>query len=966
VRGKIYYKHNSFDMKNFWQYKMFNNLHKNSLSFLLIMTLVLNAFLPTLVKAEESTTLVETDISEPVAVAEISSGDAISVSILDSKVNTNEINTNTPIENTEEIVTSSSDSLSPNSTNTDITAEETPLSDIENSDQDELTVSLNNTATSTSDATTTANTGGNTVEADEFMTETGDTVSYVELTNVVNTNIVNSTGLIDFIHDVLGYENFDMRDIFSDIFSTLSTAETTVPCGQNICNTASLLVDLANQANIYNNISVTANTGDNSALGVGAITTGDAYASANVVNMANTNIVDSNYLLLVFNNFSDLAGSLVLPNSDFFQTFLTQNHNQFNQLHSSNTASISNNVETLSNTGDNSIEGNGTSTIVTGNATSQSHTENIINQNLINANSFSILIRVQGDWTGDIFGLPEGMSWENTSDGIRLFYNPENDNSQNSSTITNITNDANITNNVKVFALTGDNEINGNDGDSQIQTGDAVANATIMNIANTNVVGSNWINLIFNIYGNWSGDIAFGQPDLWLGLSAQGNNRIVMRPGSEMSYTYTIFNRGDVTAKNVMLESEFPLSSLNLTSTLIDSDTNDGKTIWSIGDIKAGETKEITVPAKIIDTYGQNGQIPLPFSAYVYSDQKDANAEDNSDSLMMYVGQGSKKHKPSYTFPAKFIIEKTADKTEAKAGEAVNYSVKLINRGGPIFDSLLVDTLRDSDGNIISEQTWPLDKIKNGETITITYTINLPSNIKDGIYTNTAQLVGLHGSESKKYQTPYESIIAEHKLAVGNIPQGEVLGASISICTPYLTTYPRQYRDNNLEEVIKLQNFLKQYVTKNIEVNGTFDDNTRIAVESFQQQYKDDILSPWNMTKSSGYVYYTTQKKINEIMCGDTTEFPLTLEQENEIQYFKINHDLVETDKLLFSINTTNLNSSDIVNGTDNSEAVLSLESEYLPTYLWPNNNLGKNTLSYLRLNNWLYLFRNTQTAYLY
>jgi hypothetical protein len=207
-------------MKNFWQYKMFNNLHKNSLSFLLIMTLVLNAFLPTLVKAEESTTLVETDISEPVAVAEISSGDAISVSILDSKVNTNEINTNTPIENTEEIVTSSSDSLSPNSTNTDITAEETPLSDIENSDQDELTVSLNNTATSTSDATTTANTGGNTVEADEFMTETGDTVSYVELTNVVNTNIVNSTGLIDFIHDVLGYENFDMRDIFSDIFST--------------------------------------------------------------------------------------------------------------------------------------------------------------------------------------------------------------------------------------------------------------------------------------------------------------------------------------------------------------------------------------------------------------------------------------------------------------------------------------------------------------------------------------------------------------------------------------------------------------------------------------------------------------------------------------------------------------------------------------------------------------------------
>lgn len=957
-------------MKNCWQHKMFNNLQKNSLSFLLIMTLVFNTFLPILVKAEEIATITETETPEPTSVVEISTGDAISVLTLDSEINTNEISTSDPIEeDAEEIATTTPNPISPNSTSTDEnTTENATTTETEIANPDELTVNLTNVATSTTNSTTTANTGSNAVEADEFVTATGDAVSYVELTNVVNTNIINSTGLIDFIREVLGYENFDMRDTFMDIFNSLGTAESTAICSELVCDPDSLFVDLVNQVNINNNISVTANTGDNSALGTGAITTGDAYASANIVNMANTNIVDSNYLLLVFNNFSDLAGSLVLPNSDFFQTFLTQNHGQTSLFNATNSATITNTGETVANTGDNSIEGNGTSAIETGNATSLSHTENIINQNLLNSDSFSMLIRVHGDWTGNIFGLPEGMEWENTSEGIRLYYNPENDSNQNSSTVANITNDANITNNVSVFALTGDNEISSNNGTSQIKTGDAIADSTIMNIANTNVVGSNWINLIFNIFGNWSGDIAFGQPDLWLGLSAQGNNRIVMRPGSEMSYTYTIFNRGDVTAKNVMLESEFPLSSLELTSAITDNDANDGKTIWSIGDIKAGETKEITVPAKIVATYGQNGQLPLPLSATVYSDQSDANDEDNSDSLIIYVNEASKKHKPSYTFLSKFVIEKSADKTQAQAGDDVNYTIKLVNRGGPIFDSLLVDTLRDSEGNILSEQTWPLDKIKNGETITITYTVNLPIDIKDGIYTNTAQLVGMHGSESKKYRTPYESTMVEHKLTVGNLPEGEVLGASISTCTPYLTTYPRQHKDNNFAEVIKLQNFLKQYVMTDIEVSGTFDDNTRLAVESFQQQYKDDILSPWNMSTGSGYVYYTTQKKINEIMCDEAVEFPLTTEQEKEIEYFKANKNEIDSGDWLFSVNTLDTTSDDIAK-EEMEDNTLTLEPEknyeHLPAYLRPNFHLNSD-ISYLRLNNWRYLFRSSNTALLY
>ena len=978
-------------MKNYWHCKKFNNLQKNILPLLLILALALNTFLPTLAEAEENSTSTDTGITESTETntAEISTGDAVAGLNQESVVNTNEINTTTAKSDEETTSTSTTDTISSNSTTTEENQEDranststnpTPSetassttdtesavgTSTENTAPTNLSVDIDNAATSTNDATTTANTGNNsitdngtsTIETNEFVTETGDAVAYVDLTNVINTNIVNSTGLIDFIREVLGYENFDMRDTFMDIFNSLNTAESTAACGEVTCDPNTLLVNLINQANIYNNISVTANTGGNSATGTGSITTGDAYASANVVNMANTNIVDSNYLLLVFNNFSDLAGSLVLPNSDFFQTFFNQNQSQSGQFNFSNSANVNNNVDTTANTGNNSITGNGTSTIETGNSTSLSHTENIINQNFLNSNSFSMLIRVHGDWTGNIFGLPDGMGWEMTSEGIRLFYSPEGANSQNSSTIANITNDATVTNNVNVFALTGDNKISGNNGTSQIETGDAIADSTIMNIVNTNVVGSNWINLIFNIYGNWSGDIAFGQPDLWLGLSAEGNNRMVMGPGNELSYTYTIFNRGDVAAKNVILESEFPLSSLALNSNFTDHDSNDGKTVWSIGNIKAGETKEITVPAKIADTYGQNGQLPLPLSAVVYGDQKDANSEDNSDTLMIYVGKDKKqKDQPSRTFPAKFVIEKSADKTQAEPGDSVNYTIKLTNRGGPVFDSLLVDTLRDADGNILSEQEWPLEKIKNDETITITYTINLPKDLKDGIYTNTAQLVGLHGSKNKKYQIPYESAIVHHKLAVGDLPQGEVLGLSVSTCSPYITTYLRQYGNNDPEEVIKLQNFLKQYVDGNVDVTGIFDTETRLAVESFQQQYASDILAPWNMSTSSGYVYFTTQKKINEIMCGGTIEFPLTSEQEKEINYFQTNKNRMNSNDWLYSVNNNE-------ETNNNTNALLPNNYDNLPAFLRPGFQLNSD-ISYLRLNNWRYLFRGNGTAFL-
>jgi len=50
--------------------------------------------------------------------------------------------------------------------------------------------------------------------------------------------------------------------------------------------------------------------------------------------------------------------------------------------------------------------------------------------------------------------------------------------------------------------------------------------------------------------------------------------------------------------------------------------------------------------------------------------------------------------------------------------------------------------------------------------------------------------------------------------------------------------------------------------------NGIFDQQTENAVRAFQSKYMSDVMGPWGATQSSGYVYITTLKKVNEIACN--------------------------------------------------------------------------------------------------
>ncbi|MEK7609995.1 MAG: peptidoglycan-binding domain-containing protein [Patescibacteria group bacterium] len=104
-----------------------------------------------------------------------------------------------------------------------------------------------------------------------------------------------------------------------------------------------------------------------------------------------------------------------------------------------------------------------------------------------------------------------------------------------------------------------------------------------------------------------------------------------------------------------------------------------------------------------------------------------------------------------------------------------------------------------------------------------------------------------------------------------------------SISCPLITHFLKKDGNNDKNQMIKLQTFLRNTERLNVEVNGVFDQKTEDAVKIFQKRYQESVLGPWDASRATGFIFITTQKKINQIACKQ----PLTLSGE-ELQ--KINN----------------------------------------------------------------------------
>ena len=749
------------------------------------------------------------------------------------------------------------------------------------------TVTSENHATTTNQANSEATTGDNEAAAGggNAVIATGNAVATANVINTINTNIVNSTGALYLLNRLFG-GTLDLSSLFSSSFSPSGNGG---PCTLSTCDQEGTMyqVHSTSTAKLTNDVVVRASTGGNNATstdGGAYIQTGHAGAAANVVNVANTNIVDSNYLLVSVNNLGNLFGDIVLPGASFFSELFSSNRPTAGNVSvtNENDATLTNNVSAEANTGDNAATTTGDGeggTIATGNAAASANTANVVNTNLFGGTAIHLLFRVNGNWNGSVFGAPPGLSWSQTPYGLEL-YSDGSAQSAGGTPISNLdvsnNNTADIENNVSVVALTGDNKAEGGDG-SSIQTGDAYAGANTINVVNTNVVGQNWILAVFNIMGDWSGNLSFGQTDLWVGARAEGD----MTPGSLVDFTLTVTNLGNAAANDAVLHAAFDNDLLEVLGDDLD---------WALGALPAGGTVERTFQARIAEGL-RAGQHPVQLTATAESHEPDADDSNNTDHLSLVVDNGEYVEyynlMSEMTPPSDLRITKTASTNTVTAPGSVDYEVLIENLGGPAYHAELVDVLVDENDNVIHEQVWPLDTIYPNEAITITYTVEFEEGTASGTYTNYAQVYAItrHWSLDPFYGSFGDSEEVTTEVEVIGGPEIEIVEKSAEYCLPLITSYLREGQDNDPAEVQKLQQFLRDQGYTTVLNTGIYDAATQAAVTDYQEAHADEILSPWGAPGGTGYVYYTTQKHINETYCDE--EFPLTERQLAEIRRLK-------------------------------------------------------------------------------
>jgi hypothetical protein len=653
------------------------------------------------------------------------------------------------------------------------------------SSNENINIEAANNSSVKNNSTTTANTGSNQIVAaigtsTEFMGTTTDTnasstdlagtstdamgtstivtgnaLALSDILNYLNINVLNSQTLVAILN-VLSQNHavLDLRALLGGLNTSVDCTSCDLSTTTLAMGSGSLTASSTNVSELTNNVSVEANTGNNSISSStdAVIATGDAYAVANVVNAVNLNLINSDYKYVVINSLGSWNGDMVLPANEFFAGYLSGLSGSgagyvTTAAYVQNQATVQNSVETSADTGNNSSLGNGG--IQSGNSYSSSNVINEVNQNYLGDSSVLLTFNIFGQWTGHAFNLPQGFTAQSTPNGFEIsgfLTNISGSNGVGANVFgplqLSLANSASILNNINVTAGTGNNSATGTN--SFIRTGNAYSSANVLNLVNTNAVNSNLLKGVFNVFGDWSGNLSFGEPDLKLAVSYEqlGNGK----PGSPIRFDYEITNNGDAPAHNVKLFHNIPSSYISMEFP-----------VRSIGTLSPGETRTLSGMGTVM------GGIPLGETLVqnviiVTQDEPDANLSDNTASAQILVVRQLQTGSSSYSNPGvnsgagglpTFTIVKTSNATTSiQASSSVQFEVKVVNTGGYANNAALVDRVTDSAGKVLHEERWILGAVDAGEEITVGYQMDFAASTTPGGYVNSAWIESLDGQFS--------------------------------------------------------------------------------------------------------------------------------------------------------------------------------------------------------------------------
>lgn len=270
-------------------------------------------------------------------------------------------------------------------------------------------VEVNTTATSLTGENQT-----NSESSKESVIQTGDAIASANSVTFANTTLLNSNFLFMIINI---YDTYTGDFIFPSI-DFFPTQNNQAPATGNIL--------LSNEANVQNSTVAQASSGLNEQSGSltsTIIETGDAKAVANSQTFVNKTDISSNYLSLIVNNLGSWQGNIqnfLQPGSvqspiELLNVFQFQAGDAQDSFMSPNllieifnNALVNISTTATANSGQNTINSEGTSATQTGDAKAVANSLAFVNSLFINSNYFVTVINLFDDWQGDIvFAYPD-------------------------------------------------------------------------------------------------------------------------------------------------------------------------------------------------------------------------------------------------------------------------------------------------------------------------------------------------------------------------------------------------------------------------------------------------------------------------------------------------------------------------------------------------------------------------------
>lgn len=294
-----------------------------------------------------------------------------------------------------------------------------------------------------------------------------------------------------------------------------------------------------------------ASSGTASVLGntlAGSATSGDASASALIVNNLQSTLTNTNNTQAA-NFVSDITGDVngdIILQPMLLKAILEAQAAQHSNTSIQSSTDIINDLNLSATSGDASVSDNtAAGSATTGDASTVVDVVNIVNSMIASNESFVGTVNIYGNLNGDILIAPDFMSQLLAANGTEI-----QDSGSKDATVTSTTD---IINNVSLAAKSGEALVLGNGSAGSATSGDANTNIVIFNLSGHEIIASNSLLVFVNVLGKWVGVIVDAPTGTTAAAIGDNVERNTSSLAPSMAITSTTSNR---IVNNISLSSE--------------------------------------------------------------------------------------------------------------------------------------------------------------------------------------------------------------------------------------------------------------------------------------------------------------------------------------------------------------------------------------------------------------------------